>query len=52
MNNEEKYRNIMHVILACFIEPFNFTRLFATVSIRVDNVIISIKLISFFRLGT
>ncbi|MBP1613156.1 MAG: hypothetical protein H6Q13_604 [Bacteroidetes bacterium] len=52
MNNEEKDRNIAHVVLACFVDDLNFTRLFATASVGVDHVIISIKLISFFRLGT
>lgn len=52
MNDEEKYRNITHFVLACFVGDLNFTRLFATASIGVSNVIISIKLISFFGLGT
>lgn len=52
MNSEEEYKNIAHVILACLVDDLNFTRLFATASIGVDNIVISIKLISFFRLGT
>jgi hypothetical protein len=52
MYSEKKYENIAHAILACLVDDLNFTRLFATASIGVDNIAISIKLISFFRLGT
>lgn len=52
MNDEEKYINITHVVLACFVGDLNFARLFSTTSIGASNVITPIKLISFFRLGT
>ncbi len=43
---------MLHAILICFVEPPNFTRLFATALTGINNTIISIKLISSFRLGT
>lgn len=52
MNSEEKYRNMLCLIVTYFVKSLNFTHVLATVSIGVDNVNVSIKSIPFLRLGT